>query len=159
MADQAKINRPLIERIIDTLQGLLYESTGHEIGFCMATIRDEGGTWPDLSGNDCGTVLCLHGWARYLTGDTSWPGHSTGLDEGLSVAEYDDLIMPIGWVSGEPYSVEEAIGVLQLLLATGIVDWTAVRHLRPARLEGCRLLRYVGLVPGHAFDGQRPPEA
>lgn len=151
------MNKDLIRQIIAAINApeppalLVNPEDGVEVklGFAMDTFENTNDP-NDAAGRECGTTLCIAGWAvalgdrkRYVRhamaerGDnpfnreliTDWEGEGREL-LGLSASEANRLFLPVD-DEGDTYNFEEitvaqATAVLEHLLAEGDVDWQRV---------------------------------
>lgn len=128
------MNRPLIQKIIDVLEGRLV--TNEKLGFNMDSFVDgyeamEGGNGP------CGTSACIAGWAVALGSEkvkvvrdlvvlnSAEPIEEEAVDL-LSMPFHDAhrLFYPDTGVLWGDITRKQAANVLKHLLKTGAVDWS-----------------------------------
>ena len=113
-----------IRRVIDAIR----TGDGHpEIGFNMRTFTPE--PQYDYSDRGCGTAMCIGGWAFTLaTGRRGTEGDDfEPAVEWLGLDDYraETLFYPNG-MEGWNATADHAIAVLEHLIATGEVDWSAL---------------------------------
>lgn len=98
-----------------------------EVGFNMESFAPVGDL-VDYSGHNCGTSCCLAGHVLIQAGisTSSFLIDSVAAEYlGLSEIQSTRLFTPVSLKNLDPYSAtpEQAIKVLEHLLATGEVDW------------------------------------
>jgi hypothetical protein len=132
--------RARLIRLRDFLAGLPAER------FSMNTLGDVDGAWnPDLQAqalHGCGTAACIAGWAcaLYAPAVTLFEaddvaGFVLGLEHSLArelFYPWDSQSIEIDWAEASLITPDQAVRVLDWLIATGQVDWAKAFEDAPA---------------------------
>jgi hypothetical protein len=127
-----EINRENVQKVRDHIANLPPEH--FRMDWWVATLSERGynhkpPSREQLINHTCGTCACIGGWTMALLGKTEdllGPEDDAGKLLGLSASQADKLFYPHGTgKSYSEYTIPDAVAVLDHLLATGEVNWSA----------------------------------